>query len=638
VQLPVRETLPERRPSRHLSAVADFKEPLKALTAAGMRANRKRAGYMRRLIQPWQARAMSYYDLVGECWNAAQFYSRSLKQVRIYAATRDVDGELTDEGVPENVKEMVARIQDPGGGGYSRLMDAYGRIMFLIGEGYFLITNPDDEEESWEFVSPDELRLTGDGAYTRFAAPSLPAEEFVDVPDSAYQPVGDEALIFRVWRPSPRYSLLADSPIRAVLDILEELVLLTLAVRSTAKNRLVRNGILYVPDEISPVSLGTEGDEDMSLDPFIANIQEQLVAGVQNPGTAAAVSPALVRGPAEYVDAMKWIQVSNPLETYPEEGLRNEAIRRFATGIEMPAEILLGTADVNHWGAWLIDEQAAKNYIFPACQAFCDDLTAVFLRPALRQAGVSNWNDYVIAYDASVVVAKPDRTDSWKDAHDRLVISDASYREAIDANEQDAPDANEWDRRAAVKMNDPDALVIPYSTGGPDRADDQESGQVGGPEVDADDPTGDGAPERPTTPPAEGLAIKRGAVLGAVQAALVRARKQAGSRLRVRIRNMTADQFTQSLIPFDDLPTVPDHRLAEVLGPEWVTMHAGGPGALVRGRLEELRETLASFGVNGDIADKLERDVQVFAARGLCSAPKRGVPNQIVAYIERAVQ
>ncbi len=632
MQLPVRQDDP---PRRHLRLVrSPPPTELNALTAAAKRANRKTAGYMRRLIQPWQARAMSYYDLVGECWNAAQFYSRSLKQVRLYAATRDEDGEITDEGVPPDVQEMVARIQDPGGGGYSRLMDAYGRIMFLIGEGYFLITNPDGDEEAWEFVSPDELRLTGDGAYTRFAAPSLPAEEFDDIPDTAYQPVGNEALIYRVWRPSPRYSQLADSPIRAVLDILEELVLLTLAVRSTAKNRMVRNGILYVPDEISPAALGTEGDEDMSNDPLIANIQEQLVAGIQNPGTSAAVSPALLRGPAEYADNLKWIQVSNPLETYPEEGLRTEAIRRFATGIEMPAEILMGTADVNHWGAWLIDEQAAKNYIFPACQSLCDDLTSVFLRPALKAAGVANWQDYVIAYDASAVVAKPDRTADYKDAHDRLVISDAAYREALDANEQDAPDQNEWDRRAAVKMNDPDALVIPYSAGGPDDADDQLAGEDGGPTPDSDETPQEEAPDRPTTPPAEGLAIQRGAVLGAVQAALVRARKQAGSRLRNRIRAMAPE----TLATDTDLTTVPDHRLAEVLGAEWVRIHAGGEGALVRGRQEELREVLASFGVNGEIADKLEHDVLVFAARGLCAAPRRGVPKQIVAYIERAIR
>ena len=522
------------------------------------------------------------------------------------------------------------------------MMDSYGRIKFLIGEGYFLITNPEGDDEGWEFVSPDELRMTGDGAYTRFAAPSLPAEELVDIPDSAYKPVGDQALIYRVWRPSPRYSLLADSPIRAVLDVLEELVLLTLSVRSTAKNRLVRNGILYVPDEISPVEMGTDGgDEDLSNDPFTAVLQEQLVAGIQNPGTPAAVSPAIVRGPAEYADAMKWIQVSNPLETYPEEGLRNETIRRFATGIEMPAELLLGTADVNHWGAWLIDEQAAKNYIFPACQDLCDDLTSVFLRPVLKAAGVANWNDYVIAYDASAVVAKPDRTDAWKDAHDRLVVSDASYREAIDANDEDAPDQDEWDRRAAVKMNDPDALVVPYSEQTEDEADDQLAGQDGGPQGESQDGDSleEGAPPKPTEPPAEELAMRRGVVLGAVQAAMVRARKQAGSRLRNRMRNMKPEEFANAHVPFDQLGAVPDQRLGEVLGPEWIRTHAGGEAALVKGTAAaELRETLASFGVNGEIADQLEAQVLTFAARGLCVPAKRQVPPQIVSYIGRAIR
>lgn len=634
MQLPSRELTVRRRGSILRTTDA----PVQALTAAATRATKRKGTMMRRLIQPWQARAMSYYEIVGECWNAAQFYSRSMKQVRIYAATRSESGELTEEGVPPEVQAEVARIQDPGGGGYSRLMDAYGRLKFLIGEGYFLITNPDGDDESWEFVSPDELRITGDGVYTRFAAPSLPAEELTDIPDTAYKPIGNEALVYRVWRPSPRYSLLADSPIRAVLDILEELVLLTLAVRGTAKNRLVRNGILYVPDEISPAPLAAVGDEDPAQDPFLERLQEQLMAGIVNPGSAAAVAPAIVRGAAEWAESLRWIQVSNPLETYPEEGLRTEAIRRFATGIEMPAETLTGTADVNHWGAWLIDEQALKQYVYPALQDFCDDLTSVFLRPVLKETGMENWNDFVIAYDATALSAKPDRTDTYLKAHDRLVISDAALLEAIDANEEDAPDQDEWDRRAALLLKDPAALVTPYSAGGPDHADDQAAGEEGGPETETDT-VDEEAPPRPTEPPANELALRRGAVLGAVQSSLIRTRKQAGSKLRSQIRSMKADQFSTALMPHDQLASVPNERLAEALGLEWVRAHCGTELNLVKGDAhEELRVALASFGINGDVGDQLIAMVQKSTARTLCAPIKRTVPSAIVSYIERSIR
>ena len=634
--------LPARRsglPSRGRVLKVDVSNNLPALTAAALRVTRKDGAYMRRLIQPWQARALSYYDLVGECWNAAQFYSRSMKQVRIFAATRDENGEIVEVTDNPDVQEQVARIQDPGGGGYSRLMDSYGRLKFLIGEGYFLITNPDGDDEGWEFVSPDELRLTGAGEYTRFAAPSLPAEILVDVPDSAYKPVGDQALIYRVWRPSPRFSLLADSPIRAVLDILEELVLLTLAVRGTAKSRLVRNGILYIPDEISPPAMEAIGDEDLSKDPFLSLIQEQLLSGIVNPGTAAAVAPALMRGPAEYAANIKWIQVSDPMETYPEEGLRTEAIRRFATGIEMPAELLMGTADVNHWGAWLIDEQAAKNYIFPACQDLVDDLTAVFLRPTLRDAGVPNWDEFVIGYDASAIVQHPDRAKDAKDAHDRLVISDKTLRNSLDFNDSDAPPQDELERRIATKINDPSALTEPYEVQTTDdvNADEQQTGEEGAPtETSSEDVTKD-APVQPESP--DGLAARRGEAIGACRSAIVRSREIAGNRLRTLARTMDAEKFATSRTAFEDLPKVPASGLAAALGPDWVRTAAGRSlPSLVKGGDAGLIETLEAAGIASDVASTLGSMVTTHAARTLYAPVPRHLPTQILAFIERSIR
>jgi hypothetical protein len=606
-----------------------------ALTAAATRANRSRATYMRRLLQPWQARALSYYDLVGECWNATQFYSRSLKQVRLYAAVRDEAGELEATDDPE-VTQEVARIQDPGGGGYSRLMDSYGRLRFLIGEGYYLVTNPDGEDERWEFVSPDELRITGSGTYTRFMAPSLPAEELVDIPDSAFQPVGDQALIFRSWRPHPRFSLLADSPIRAVLDILEELVLLTLAVRGTAKSRLVRNGILLLPEELSPAALTASdgGDEAPANDIFIEDLIEQLLAGITNPGSAASVAPALIRAAGDQLDKIKWLQISNPMETYPEEGLRTEAIRRFATGIEMPAEILLGTADVNHWGAWLINEEAARQYIFPVCQDLCDELTAVFLRPVLKAANVPNWEQYVIAYDATAVVAHPDRSADAIAAHDRLVISDQALRNATDFNDSDAPPQDELERRIATKIMDPSALTDPYepATTDPVNADDQQTGEEGGPRADTvkEGPPATGVPTAGGAP--ELSALQRDVLRICLQG-IQRGRHIAGSRLRSLTVDAADEVFATSLRPKAALADVPNEKLAAALGVEWVRLNCAKSDAdLVSGIGRETQRKLKTIGVNGDRGERIGELVQHEARRGLYRdqiVPSKGFAQKI---------
>ena len=40
--------------------------------------------------------------------------------------------------------------------------------------------------------------------------------------------------------------------------------------------------------------------------------------------------------------------------------LRSEAIRRLGLGMDMPPEVLQGSADSNHWAAWQADEAAIK--------------------------------------------------------------------------------------------------------------------------------------------------------------------------------------------------------------------------------------------------------------------------------------
>lgn len=619
--LPARRATSTSLAVRPASIVRAPGRDLEALTAAAVRVNKSRAGNMRRLIQPWQQRALAYYDIVGECWNSAQFYSRSLKQVRLYVAERDDNGELQETEDPEAL-DQLERIQDPGGGGYSRLLDAYGRLWFLAGEGYYLITNPDGDDESWEFVSSDELRLNGAGEYTRFAAPSLPAQMLRDVPDTAYQPVGDEALVYRVWRPHPRYSALADSPVRAVLDLLEELVLLTLTVRARAKSRLAANGILFIPDELSLKPPEAVGDEDAELDPFLADIIEQIVTPIENPGTASAVSPALVRGAGEWIEKVKLLQISNPLETYPEQGLRTEAVRRYAIGIEMPAEILTGTADVNHWGAWLIDEQAARQYIFPVCQTLVDDLTSIFLRPTLRQAGVADWEKYVFAFDASAVVAHPDRAKDARELHDRLVISDETLRDSNNFNDSDAPDDDELRRRIGIKLKDVGiALGEPYEPAVTPllNPDEEQTGEEGAPqsggEVDAGAPEGIPADEGVTA-----SLVAQNRTHGFLVHGILRGRQLAGGRLRTILQHASPESFELSLTPLEKLADVPNDRLAEALGAQWVRAHAGrNEQTLVQGATAGMPEILRSWGISKAATDKLCALIEQHAARTLYS-------------------
>jgi hypothetical protein len=97
-----------------------------ALTAAALDVHAKNAQDIRRLIQPWQAEAMSYYNLVPEVKFAANFHSNLLSRVRMYPARIDPETrepeEITDD---PKVLEQFDRIKDRAGG-RAELQRSYG--------------------------------------------------------------------------------------------------------------------------------------------------------------------------------------------------------------------------------------------------------------------------------------------------------------------------------------------------------------------------------------------------------------------------------------------------------------------------------------------------------------------------------
>jgi hypothetical protein len=209
------------------------KEQEDGIVAAGRKVNNRDANYLRRLIQPWQIRALGYYDLLGEIKYSAQFYARSLSNLELFAA--EIDPKTGDKIPTEDPDAIAAlnRIKDPGGTGRKGLLADYGRLMFLTGEALMFVSqNPTTEKEQWEMLSTDELRLL-DGNYTRFLAPSLPAMTFTPAPDEDYVPVGqsrnangwlegeydDTAVAYRLWKRHPRFSMLPDSPMEGVLEL-----------------------------------------------------------------------------------------------------------------------------------------------------------------------------------------------------------------------------------------------------------------------------------------------------------------------------------------------------------------------------------------------------------------------------------
>lgn len=73
------------------------------------------SAYYKRITQPWQLRALAYYDQIGEIRFASQFYAKLLSKVRYYPA-RQLENGATEPIQSGSPVEILHQIQDPGGG------------------------------------------------------------------------------------------------------------------------------------------------------------------------------------------------------------------------------------------------------------------------------------------------------------------------------------------------------------------------------------------------------------------------------------------------------------------------------------------------------------------------------------------
>lgn len=551
-----------------------------------------------RMGMEWQERALVYYDTIGELRYASHFYARQLSRVRYYPALQRPDGtteEITD-GPPV---DLLNRIQDAGGG-RSQLQYNYGRLMFVTGEGVLFGSRLGRPDERWKFLWKKEVTIRGDTA------------ERVMPGGGGYEPA-EVGVGYRLWNPHPRHSDDPDSPMRAIMDVAEELLLLTASVRSTATSRMTK-GVFVVPLEAIPVDPATEVvgmDEDPENNVFLDSYIEHVTGQIEDPASAEAQVPFLFAPPYDFADKVRWLQTHDPQNDYLEQSLRTEAIKRMALGLDMPPEALLGMTDANHWTAKQVQHDIWRSHGMPKAEQFADDLAEAYLRPALEDEGYANWDDVVIAYDDSQVVISPDRTEDAFKAVDRIIISREGARELLGFSEDLAPDEKETEFLASMKLRgevemNGGELVLP------------QRGPL--PSSNGDGP----AEEGPSEPSANRSGSRQESmaasarILGAAELALLRCRELAGIRIRHKCK--------------DCAEGYPDSVVASVIGSEQV----GNPLLLVKGGADGLRTYLSASGFDDAQALSLCQTLEVYAARTLFDGKQPDLPAGFIAQVEKA--
>lgn len=459
-----------------------------ALTAAASRptgASRASSNQSRQGQSPgtrsWQAEAWAAYDEVGEERFLASTLAGRLSQARLYvqhkpatgphSSLRDDETDATDTA-PSPTAALAEAVLAALGASQQDLGQMLQRLatnLFVAGEGWLVgvprhvidevspsaapaVTAPSPDpaltDLVWRVLAVTEVSSVGsDGRTVRL---NLGTDGSAPVEVSA-----DEVYMVRVWRPHPARYWEADSPTRACLPILRELIGLTRHISAQIDSRLAGAGILVVPSSASAALASDAADSSAygAPDPFVAALMDSMLRPIENRDDASAVVPLVVTVPDEAADKMSHLTFSSALDSGARD-LRDEAIRRLALAQDAPPELLLGSGAMNHWGAWLTREDTVTTHIEPVLALICDALTSQYLRPVLLSAGLSE--DEVrtlsVGYDVSALVARPNRSEEALNLHRAGAVSDEALREASGFDDSDAKPLDERALMQALAM------------------------------------------------------------------------------------------------------------------------------------------------------------------------------------------
>jgi len=410
---------------------------------------------LRNIIQnrEWQREAWDFYHAMGEFWFGTTWLSNAVSRVRLKAAIMrpgvDEPEIIQDDakGVDRQVIDLVSQF---GGGttGQAAILKSLTVKLSIPGEGY-VVAQDVNGDRMWETRSADEIRpiRTDESVRTvRGQSGNVPVYDTryeVQVDENAWRPLVGDSLVFRIWQPDEQFSWRASSASLPALPILRELDLINRRIITDLVSRLASNGLLILPEEITfPV----RPEFQEAPDPFVAELVEIGSKSIANPGTASAAIPLPLRVPGEYADKIKHLPFTSLFDPKLLD-MRDRTIKRLATTLNMPQEVLTGVENVNHWTAWQIDESGIKIHIAPLVEIICHGLTMSYLRPALEVSRILPIRDdggrYVMWYDATELTAKPDLAQNATDAYDRLEISATALRRELGFTEEDEPAPDE---------------------------------------------------------------------------------------------------------------------------------------------------------------------------------------------------
>lgn len=380
----------------------------------------------------WQKTAWYYYDAVGELRFAFNWLANAVSRATLYAAETDPETGLITEATDDPRAQAVANSILGGPEARPEFLSMMALHWQVSGETYILVVPQGGAKpDRWMVLSRNGLRERG-GRWS-----------FKDPLTGVWSVLRDGTdRVIRVWSPHPDDPVHADSAMRPGTVICQEIEKASQNITARLDSRLAGNGILFLPQELDfPTSDGEPADAQS----FMKLLLEASEAGIANPGTAAAHVPIMAQVPAEFLAALAngHVDLSTAMDgTVPE--LREGAITRLGRTLDMPREIALGqVAEANHWSAWQVEETTYKIHVEPFLLKLGMTLTTEFFRAAYTAMGGTNPERFVLAWDITEVVSRPDDTEDVKYLLENNLVSQDWVRSKFSVPDDAVPSEEE---------------------------------------------------------------------------------------------------------------------------------------------------------------------------------------------------
>lgn len=377
-------------------------------------------------LQHWQELVLKYVDKVPIVSASARYYDDSTKRVRYYLADENDGSQIDTSNPAQTIIEILNASTDE----IARAVS----LRFLIGESRHTFDRTDN---SLLTVGAGELFMRG-GEYK------------VRSSGGQERPLGEHMDAWRSYDPDRKYSDLATSSHKPMLDVMEAFVIAYAEERAVSIRLALNTGILAVSEDIFALS-GSDADAvgSENSDPAAqleARFHQMFSMTIQNPRDAASFVPPVVIVPGQNVNQMiehvsfaadrDKRKIAERLDMLKEE---------YAIGVDLPADIAKNfMADLNHWNAWSVDESAWKNYLAPKIQATVWD--------AFYEIGEALGIDttgLIVGLDHSNLVSNKGMREAAFEGYDLGFISGEAARRYGGFSEADAPSAQEIAARAS---------------------------------------------------------------------------------------------------------------------------------------------------------------------------------------------